>query len=247
VCESLRVHGGRTIQRQILNLGELSDRQRHSWRHTIDIILYDLTSTYFEGDAEAIPKARRGYSRDKRPDCKQLVIALVVSVEGLPLTYEIFPGNTVDVTTLKDIVQSVEAKHGRARRVWVFDRGINSEQNLEWLRERGACYLVGTPKSELSAFERRLTEQDWQQAAPKVEVLAAGGWATLKKGDWRKGLVASLIRERSLVDNGWVCERLHMGARNAVSRTISQCRNQLKTDRTARQMSMRIRENVNRL
>jgi len=91
---------------------------------TFDIVLYDLTSTYFEGQAGGIPKAKRGYSRDHRPDCKQLVIALVVTAEGLPLTYEIFSGNASDVTTLKDIVTKVEAKHGAARRVWVFDRGI---------------------------------------------------------------------------------------------------------------------------
>lgn len=137
---------------------------------TFDILLYDLTSTYFEGRAEAIPKAKRGYSRDHRPDCKQLVIALVVSAEGFPLTYEVFDGNTTDVTTLRDMVEKVETKHGRARRVWVFDRGINSEDNLKWLRERGACYLVGTPKGQLGAFEQHLTEQEWQQAAPEVEV-----------------------------------------------------------------------------
>ncbi|MCX6868840.1 MAG: IS1634 family transposase [Verrucomicrobia bacterium] len=135
-----------------------------------DIVLYDLTSTYFEGKAQAVPKARRGYSRDHRPDCKQLVIALVVTADGFPLTYEIFNGNTIDVTTLQHIVQTVETKHGRARRVWVFDRGINSEANLEWLRQRGACYLVGTPKSQLGAFEQKLTEGDWLRAAPEVEV-----------------------------------------------------------------------------
>lgn len=148
----------------------LAQRWKDLFGAEYDIILYDLTSTYFEGSAGAVPKARRGYSRDKRSDCKQLVIALVVSPEGFPLTYEIFPGNAVDVTTLQNIVQSVEDKHGRARRVWVFDRGINSEENLAWLRQRGACYLVGTPKNQLSAFEARLTQEHWQQAAAHVEV-----------------------------------------------------------------------------
>jgi hypothetical protein len=182
-----------------------------------DIILYDLTSTYFEGGAEAIPKAKRGYSRDKRSDCKQVVIALVVSAEGFPLTYEIFAGNTIDVTTLRDIVQTVETKHGRARRVWVFDRGINSEKNLEWLRQRGACYLVGTPKSELSAFESRLTEQDWQQAAAQVEVklcpldgeiyvLCRSQGRILKEQAMRrrvlKKFVRDLVKLRRVIANG---------------------------------------------
>lgn len=148
----------------------LASRWKDLFGAEYDIILYDLTSTYFEGSADAVPKARRGYSRDKRSDCRQVVIALVVSPEGFPLTYEIFPGNAVDVTTLRHIVRSVEDKHGRARRGWVFDRGINSEENLAWLRERGACYLVGTPKSQLGSLETRLTEQDWQQAAAHVEV-----------------------------------------------------------------------------
>ena len=133
-------------------------------------MLYDLTSTYFEGDAAAIPKARRGYSRDHRPDCKQLVIALIVTPESFPLTYEIFSGDTVDVTTLKTIVEQLEARHGRARRVWVFDRGITSEENLAWLRERGAYYLVGTPKSKLRDFEQHLTAADWTRASGEVEV-----------------------------------------------------------------------------
>jgi len=106
-----------------------------------------LTSTYFEGQAAGLPKARRGYSRDHRPDCKQLLIALIVSTEGLPLTYEIFPGNLLDRGTLSQVLDAVESKYGHARRVWVFDRGVVSEANLELLRRRGAHYLVGTPKA----------------------------------------------------------------------------------------------------
>ncbi len=137
---------------------------------TFDIILHDLTSTYFEGGAKANEKAKRCYSRDHRPDCRQLVIALVVTAEGLPLTYEVIDGNRTDSTTLKDIVGAVETRHGKARRVWVFDRGITTEDNLVWLRERGACYLVGTPKPQLTAFEQHLTDQDWQKASGEVEV-----------------------------------------------------------------------------
>jgi len=148
----------------------LAARWKDLFNASFDVVLYDLTSTYFEGSADTIPKARRGYSRDHRPDCKQLVIALIVTPEGFPLTYEIFSGNTVDVTTLKTIVEQVEARHGAARRVWVFDRGITSEKNLAWLRERGAHYLVGTPKPKLRDFEQHLSFTDWTRASSEVEV-----------------------------------------------------------------------------
>lgn len=148
----------------------LAGRWRDLFNASFDLVLYDLTSTYFEGSAEQIPKAQRGYSRDHRPDCKQLVVALIVTSEGFPLTYEIFTGNTVDVTTLKAIVTQVETKHGAARRVWVFDRGITSEENLAWLRERGAYYLVGTPKPKLRDFEVHLADADWTRASREVEV-----------------------------------------------------------------------------
>ena len=148
----------------------LAARWKDLFNASFDIVLYDLTSTYFEGSADAIPKARRGCSRDHRPDCKQLVIALIVTPEGFPLTYEIFSGDTVDVTTLKTICEQVESKHGAARRVWVFDRGITSEENLAWLRERGAHYLVGTPKPKLRDFEQHLTDADWTRASGEVDV-----------------------------------------------------------------------------
>ena len=148
----------------------LAARWKDLFNASFDLVLYDLTSTYFEGRAEGISKAQRGYSRDHRPDCKQLVVALIVTPEGFPLTYEIFSGNTADVTTLKTIVEQVETKHGAARRVWVFDRGITSEENLAWLRERGACYLVGTPKSKLRDFEGHLLATDWTRASSEVEV-----------------------------------------------------------------------------
>ena len=164
----------RCLDRIVEHKTELEQHLAAKWKDlfgaSFDIILYDLTSTYFEGSAEGVAKAKRGYSRDHRPDCKQLVIALVVTVEGFPLTYEIFDGNKIDSTTLKHIVEAVEGKHGKARRVWVFDRGITTEDNLQWLRERGACYLVGTPKPQLKAFEQHLTETDWQKASSEVEV-----------------------------------------------------------------------------
>jgi transposase len=164
----------RCLDRIVEHKGALEKHLAAKWKDlfgaSFDIILYDLTSTYFEGGAQGVEKAKRGYSRDHRPDCKQLVIALVVTAEGFPLTYEVFDGNKIDSTTLKDIVGAVETKHGKARRVWVFDRGITTEDNLQWLRERGACYLVGTPKPQLSAFEQHLTEKDWQKASSEVKV-----------------------------------------------------------------------------
>ena len=108
-----------------------------------DVLLYDLTSSYVEGAAERNPMMQRGYSRDHRPDCKQVVIALIVNVEGFPFSYETFDGNRADVTTLEAILRMVERKYGKARRVWVFDRGIVSEENLAALRKRGGQYLVG--------------------------------------------------------------------------------------------------------
>jgi len=136
-----------------------------------EFLLYDVTSTYFEGLAQKNEKAARGYSRDQRPDCKQVCIGLVVSPEGLPLAYEVFAGNRNDVTTLEEIVTMMEDKYGQPRRVWVLDRGIVSEQNLAWLRERGATYLVGTPKSQLKAHQAALLEQqDWQEVRPGLEV-----------------------------------------------------------------------------
>jgi hypothetical protein len=142
---------------------------------TFDLILYDVTSTYFEGLAEQNPQAQRGYSRDKRFDCKQVCIALLVTREGLPLGYEVFAGNRNDVTTLEDIVEAMERTHGRIGRVWVVDRGIASEENLEFLRARGASYVVGTPKSQLTRFERSLLDAGWTEVEPGVEVKACPG------------------------------------------------------------------------
>jgi len=118
-----------------------------------DLLLYDVTSTYFEGQAERNPQAQRGYSRDQRPECKQVCIALVVSRDGLPLGYEVFAGNRADVTTVEEIVQKIEDQYGVADRIWVMDRGMISEENLEFLREQQRRYIVGTPKGQLRRFE----------------------------------------------------------------------------------------------
>ena len=137
---------------------------------TFDLLLYDITSTYFEGQCAANPQARHGYSRDGRPDCVQVCIALVVTPEGLPLAYEVFDGNRADVTTVEEIVEWMREKYGQERRTWVMDRGMVSEENLEMLRESGASYLVGTPKSMLKRFERDLLTEDWTPIEPGLDV-----------------------------------------------------------------------------
>ena len=136
-----------------------------------DVLLYDITSTYFEGQAEANPLAQRGYSRDHRPDCKQVCIALVVTFDGFPLGYEVFAGNTHDSRTLQTIVAIMEARHGVLGRVWITDRGIASADNLAWLRQTGRRYIIGAPKSELKKFASALAAADgWRTVHQGVEV-----------------------------------------------------------------------------
>jgi len=135
-----------------------------------DVLLYDLTSTYVEGTAEENPMMRRGYSRDHRPDCEQLVLALIVNQDGFPFSYELFDGNRADVSTVEAILRTVERKHGKARRVWIFDRGVVSEENLVAIRKRGGQYLVGTARSKLKQFEQELLKDDFEKIRPEVEV-----------------------------------------------------------------------------
>lgn len=136
-----------------------------------EFLLYDVTSTFFEGQATGNTLAARGYSRDSRPDCPQVCIGLVVTPEGLPVAYEVFKGNRVDVTTVEEIVTTMEGKYGQAERIWVLDRGMVSEDNLAFLRERKASYIVGTPKAQLRQFEAALLEEkDWQRVREDVEV-----------------------------------------------------------------------------
>ena len=144
-------------------LGELFDLE-------YDLLLYDITSTYFEGQAEGNPQAQRGYSRDHRPDCKQVNIALVVSRCGMPLGYEVFAGNRNDATTLEQIVAHMEDLYGRAGRVWVMDRGLASEKNVQFLRAGGRRYILGTAKNSLRKFERELLSEDWKQVHEGLQV-----------------------------------------------------------------------------
>lgn len=141
-----------------------------------DLLLYDVTSTYFEGEMATNPQAQRGYSRDNRSDCKQLCIALVVTKEGVPLGYEIFDGNRTDITTVEEIVSTMERRFGKSDRVWVMDRGMGSEDNLAWFVQTKRRYLVGTPKAELKKWERELLEEkDWQRVREGLEVKLCAG------------------------------------------------------------------------
>ena len=152
-------------------LGEhLKQKYGELFGSRFDLLLYDMTSTYFEGEAKANPQAQRGYSRDSRPDCKQVPLAVVATEEGLPLFYEVFDGNRTDVTTVEEIVEEMERLYGKANRIWVMDRGMVSEENLDFLRERNGFYLVGTPKSQLQRFEQELLGKDWKEVQPGVEV-----------------------------------------------------------------------------
>ena len=148
----------------------LKQRYGELFQAEFDVLLYDLTSTYVEGAAEENPLMRRGYSRDHRPDCEQLVLALIVNPEGFPFSYEVFEGNRADVSTVEAILRTVERKHGKARRVWIFDRGVVSEENLVAIRKRGGEYLVGTPRSKLKQFEAELLKDDFEKIRPDVEV-----------------------------------------------------------------------------
>jgi transposase len=135
-----------------------------------DLLLYDVTSTFFEGQAKANPLAQRGYSRDQRSDCKQVCIGLVVSRCGMPLGYEVFAGNTADVTTVEQIITTMEARYGKSDRIWVMDRGMVSEANLSFFRAGQRRYIVGTPKSMLKQFEQEILKADWHQIRDGLEV-----------------------------------------------------------------------------
>jgi transposase len=173
-----------------------------------EVLLYDLTSTYFEGEMERNPKAKRGYSRDKRPDCLQLVIALVVTPDGFPLAYEVMKGNTSEPTTLRGFLKTIETTYGKARRVWVMDRGIPSEAMLKEMREpeRQTFYLVGTPKARINQHEKQWLDLPWQKVRESVEVklyrhegelyvLAKSQGRQAKENAMRRKRLARLLRK----------------------------------------------------
>jgi transposase len=150
----------------------LQARWKDLFGATYDLLLYDLTSTYFEGEMAEVPKAKYGYSRDKRSDCRQVVIAVVLSPEGFPLAYEIMPGNTNDRTTLKLFLQKIQDQYGQARRIWVMDRGIPTEETLQEMRQSQppTGYLVGTPRAKWDEFKDEFEKLPWQKLRDSIEV-----------------------------------------------------------------------------
>jgi len=208
VAEKDRLY--RCLDRMIHHKQALEKHLAAKWRDlfgaSLDVLLYDLTSTYFEGEALEVEKARRGYSRDHRPDCLQLLLAVVVTPEGFPLSYEVLPGNVRDAATLEAALEAIERQHGKARRIWVFDRGVVSEANLEKLRQRGAQYVVGTPRSQLKRYEEKLLSGDWQQISkavrvqllpegPETFVLARSEDRAKKEAAMRRRQVRGLMRD----------------------------------------------------
>ena len=179
----------------------LRERWQDLFQAQFDILLYDLTSTYIEGEGEEIPKAQYGYSRDQRFDAKQVVIALVITPEGFPLAYEVMDGNTSDRTTLRSFLGKIESTYGRARRVWVMDRGIPTEAVLAEMRssERQIFYLVGTPRSKIRQHEKKWLDLPWQKVRESVEVklfAEAGELYVLAKSDGRRAKERAMRRRK---------------------------------------------------
>ena len=192
----------------------LQERYAEWFGSKFEFLFYDITSTYFEGQCPNNEQAKYGYSRDQRADCKQVCIGLVVNSEGLPVGYEIFDGNRRDVTTLKEMVELMEGKYGKAQRVWVLDRGIVSEENLDFLRERQAKYIVGTPRAVLKKFEKELNVRDWAavEAGVEVKIVKHPDYGEEKfilcrsEGRKEKERAMKLIGEATLTDEDcWVC------------------------------------------
>ena len=148
----------------------LKERWETLFDISYDVLLYDLTSTYFEGLCEQNPKAQFGHSKDRRSDCRQVLIALVVTPDGFPLNYEVLAGNTSEKTTLADLLTKIESRYGKSRRVWLMDRGIPKEETLSLMRNNGVNYLVGTPRKLLDSFEQSLLQTQWQRARGDVYV-----------------------------------------------------------------------------
>src|ERR1700731_3589218 len=200
----------------------LTERWRDLFNANFDVLLYDLTSTYFEVNASDLPegaKRRHGYSRDKRPDCPQLVIALVVTPEGLPLAYEVLPGNTADSKTLRTFLSKIEKQYGKARRVWVMDRGVPTEAVLAEMRtsDPPVQYLVGTPKGRLNRLEKYLLEKPWQdaRAGVKVKLLAEDGELYVFAQSADRVSKERAMRRRQLK---WLWKRLRQIAAMEISR-----------------------------
>ncbi len=203
VAEKDRLY--RCLDRLLEHKQELFAHLRQRWQDLFaaqfDVLFYDLTSTYFEGQAEAIPQAKRGYSRDHRPDCLQVVIALVITPEGFPLAYEVMDGNTSDRTTLRGFLDHIETAYGKARRVWVMDRGVPTEALLAEMREpsRQMFYLVGTPKARIQQHEKKWLDLPWQQVRAAVQVKlyeSEGELYVLAKSEGRQAKENAMRRKK---------------------------------------------------
>jgi len=215
----------RCLDRLLEHREELFTHLRQRWQDLFDaqfdLLLYDLTSTYVEGEAEQIPKARHGYSRDKRFDCKQVVIALVVTPQGFPVAYEVMAGNTSDRNSLREFLDQIEARYGKARRVWMMDRGIPSEELLAEMRvpEREMFYLVGTPRGKIRQYEQRWLALPWSQVreSVKVKLFAEDGeMYVLAKSEGRRAKETA-IRRRKLARLLW---KLHAMRRSLPARDV---------------------------
>ena len=206
-----------------------------------DLLLYDVTSVYFEGLAEANVLAQRGYSRDHRPDCKQVCLALVVTRDGMPVGYEVFAGNRTDVTTVEEIVDTMEARYGVAQRIWVMDRGMTSADNLEWLRGGGRRYLVGMPKSELRKWAAQIAEaRDWRTVREGVEAKSCVG----PDGQETFILIRSVERrEKERAMHARFCRRIEEGL-TRLGQRLARARRPLDRSRLERQVGRLLERNA---
>ena len=203
VAEKDRLY--RCLDRLLEHKQELFQHLRQRWQDLFaapfDVLFYDLTSTYFEGEAEQVPRAKRGYSRDHRPDCLQVIIALVITPEGFPLAYEVLDGNSSDRATLRGFLERIENSYGRARRVWVMDRGIPTEALLAEMRDpsRQMFYLVGTPKGRVNQHEKKWLDLPWRQVREAVQVKLyehEGELYVLAKSEGRRAKENAIRRKR---------------------------------------------------
>jgi transposase len=203
VAEKDRLY--RCLDRLLEHRQQLFQHLRRRWEDLFhaefDVLLYDLTSTYVEGEAELNPKAKRGYSRDKRPDCKQVIVALVITPQGFPLAYEVLDGNTSDRTTLRSFLSKLEGLYGKARRVWLMDRGIPTEKLLEEMRESGreTFYLVGTPRGRVGQYEKQWRAVPWHTVRDSVQVKRfqqEGELYVLAKSEGRQAKEKAIRRKR---------------------------------------------------
>jgi transposase len=200
-----------------------------------DLLLYDVTSTYFEGAAD-FPLAKRGYSRDQRSDCKQVCIGLVVSRCGMPLGYQVFAGNTADVTTVEHVVETMERRYGKSNRIWVMDRGMVSEDNIEFLRQGGRRYIVGTPKSMLKKFEQEILKEEWHSIRDGLEVKIVP-WpksddndhdtSTSESDSSPERFILCRSRERSKKEEG-ITQRFEKKIEEALIRMKARCEKQAR-------------------